>query len=55
MDKKILTGQIETHLTKLPHSEKLVHKEIVADFIKLAAEAKKDGFDLQVISGFRSY
>ena len=48
-----LTGQNETHLTS--HQGQRLHQGMLAAFIRLQQAAAKDGFDLQVASGFRSF
>ncbi len=48
------TGVTDDHIVALKNGQGL-HKSIMADFEKLHAAALRAGFDLQVISGFRSY
>lgn len=53
-----LTGQVETHLTRLDNGENnhvLVHKSVQSPFIALQTAAKQAGFNLQIASGFRSF
>ncbi len=50
-----LTGQTEQHLTLLPNSSFLLHRDIVNDFIKLQTAAAQAGFQLEIVSSFRSY
>ncbi len=52
---ELLTGRSQAHLQSLLPSTKLVHQDLIPDFAKLKMAAKKDGFDLQVISAYRSF
>lgn len=49
-----LTGQVETHLTRL-NKHTLLHKSVLKPFIELQTLAKQSGFNLQIASGFRSF
>ena len=49
-----LTGQVETHLTRL-NEHTSIHHDVVAPFLALQASAKEAGFNLQIASGFRSF
>ena len=54
----ILVGQDETHLCSAEDAEWLtggVHRDVVAPFRELRAAAAGAGFDLAVLSGFRSF
>ncbi len=54
----ILTGTTETHLCSSAGATSLgarVHREVVAPFRELQREAQGAGFDLQILSGFRSF
>ncbi len=54
----VLTGQTEGHLCSRPDTERLearVHAQVVAPFVRLRAEAAEVGFDLRIVSGFRSF
>jgi LAS superfamily LD-carboxypeptidase LdcB len=53
----LLTGQVETHLL-LPENTGLdvpVHRDILEPFQQLRAAAADAGFDLAILSGFRSF
>lgn len=49
----LLTGRSEEHLV-LRENYKL-HKKVLPSFINLQTLAKKNGFDLQIVSAFRSF
>jgi LAS superfamily LD-carboxypeptidase LdcB len=54
----ILVGQDETHLCSAEDAEWLtvsVHREVVDPFRELASAAAGAGFDLAILSGFRSF
>lgn len=58
MNAAILTGRTEAHLCAPPETEALgapVHREVVEPFRRLRAEAERDGFALEILSGFRSF
>ncbi len=58
MDPTILTGRTETHLCASADAEILgaqVHREVVGPFLALRAEARRAGFDLRILSGFRGF
>ena len=55
MNIDILLGKTEDHLVPLEGTKFFVHQQMLHDFLKLKQSAKKDGFDLQVASAFRSY
>jgi LAS superfamily LD-carboxypeptidase LdcB len=53
-----LTGQTEDHLCSAEDAELLgvhVHRDVVMPLHQLRDEAGRAGFDLQLLSGFRSY
>jgi LAS superfamily LD-carboxypeptidase LdcB len=53
-----LVGQSETHLCSAEDAEGLgarVHRDALESFGKLRADAAKEGFDLAIFSGFRSF
>ncbi len=53
-----LTGETTRHLCSPDHGEvvgALVHKEVVRPFLDLKSEAARAGFDLRILSGFRSF
>ena len=49
-----LTGQVETHLTQID-ARTSIHRDVLAPFLALQANAKEAGFNLQIASGFRSF
>jgi LAS superfamily LD-carboxypeptidase LdcB len=53
-----LTGRTEHHLCSPADAERLgtpVHRDVVEPFEKLREEARKEGFDVRIDSGFRSF
>jgi LAS superfamily LD-carboxypeptidase LdcB len=53
-----LTGQTEQHLCSPADAELLgvrVHRDVVQPFLDLQHDAKQAGFDLRILSGFRSF
>lgn len=59
MNYEILCGHTTDHLNSLKSDRDdkviLVHHLMINDFKRLQKEASEEGFDLQIISGFRSY
>ena len=55
MNVDILFGKTTEHLVSLEGTKFFVHKNMVLDFLRLQKDAAIDGFDLQIISGFRDY
>ena len=53
--KDLLLGLSIDHLIQIPASAFPIHKEALASFLKLRDCAQVNGFDLQVISSFRSF
>jgi len=52
----ILTGKTEEHLGPiLNNGAFLLHQEALADFYSLRQNCKNEGFDLEVVSSFRSF
>jgi LAS superfamily LD-carboxypeptidase LdcB len=54
----LLTGQTERHLCSSADAESLgvrLHRDVVEPFLQLKGEARKADFDLQILSGFRSF
>lgn len=54
----ILTGTTEAHLCSSADATSLgdrVHRQVVAPFRELQREARGAGFDLRILSGFRSF
>jgi len=53
-----LTGQTDQHLCSATDAELLgarVHREVVKPFLQLKDEARRAGFDLTILSGFRDF
>ncbi len=50
-----LTGKTDSHIIQSSHFQKALHSQVETPLKKLQLKAKEAGFDLQVISGFRSY
>jgi LAS superfamily LD-carboxypeptidase LdcB len=53
-----VTGQTDRHLCSPADVELLgarVNREVVQPFLRLRDEAQKEGFDLRILSGFRSF
>lgn len=53
-----LIGQTDRHLCSPVQGEPIgsrVHRDVVRPFIRLRHAARKEGFDLRVLSGFRSF
>jgi LAS superfamily LD-carboxypeptidase LdcB len=58
VDTAYLTGETDSHLCSLEQAESLgvpVHEEVVEPFLLLRGEAAVAGFDLQILSGYRSF
>ena len=51
---KILTGQTDTHIKWLTDNKGL-HKEVIKPWNELVQAAKKNGFSLDIASGYRSF
>lgn len=54
MKQAMLMGQVETHLAPVSEQHKL-HVESIAAFQAMQRQAKMDGFNLQLVSSFRSF
>ena len=53
-----LTGETEEHLCTAAEVERLgvpVHRDVISPFLRLQDAARDAGFDLQILSGFRSF
>lgn len=50
-----LCGKTTSHLADAGDYAKVLHKDVIAPFEALKAEASEMGFDLQIASGFRSF
>lgn len=50
-----LTGQSQDHVVTLPAQSKLIHPQALVAFQQLQTRAKQAGFNLDVVSGFRSF
>jgi len=58
MTTRLLTGHTEDHLCAPSDAERLgvrAHRDVVEPFRKLQDDARREGFDLQILSGFRSF
>ena len=55
MNVDILLGKTNEHLVPLPGTKLLIHHLMLQDFLSLQKDAVAEGFNLQVISGFRDY
>jgi len=55
MQTQALTGQTQDHVVALPSQPKLIHQQVLAPFQQLQARAKQAGFNLDVVSSFRSF
>ncbi len=57
INEELLFGKTKRHLftSTNPDENYEIHREAVESFLKLQAEARQDGFDLRIISSFRSY
>lgn len=51
----LLTGRSEMHLTLLPGSSARIHRAVAEPFERLRKKAHTAGFELDVVSGFRSF
>lgn len=54
----VLTGQTDEHLCSSDAAEPLgarVHRDVVAPFLRLQDDARAAGFELGILSGFRSF
>jgi len=50
----ILYGLSQAHITML-NSTAGIHQEMLSDYLKMVAAAKKDGIDICIVSGFRNF
>ncbi|MGD8867650.1 MAG: D-alanyl-D-alanine carboxypeptidase family protein, partial [Gemmatimonadales bacterium] len=53
-----LTGRTDQHLCSSTEAESLgarIHREVLPRFRRLQKDARGEGFDLQILSGFRSF
>jgi LAS superfamily LD-carboxypeptidase LdcB len=55
MNVDILLGKTNEHLVPLPGTTFFIHHLMLRDFLLLQKDALAEGFNLQVISGFRDY
>jgi LAS superfamily LD-carboxypeptidase LdcB len=58
VDAAALTGQTEGHLCSQTEADLMgtpLHRDVVEPFFRLQEAARAEGFDLQVLSGFRSF
>lgn len=52
---EMLTGRTEAHVAVIPGSSLRLHKDVLAPFTKLQKLARKEGLELEVVSGFRGF
>lgn len=52
---EILTGRTASHVALAPDGKSRLHKDAIADFTRLAQDAKHEGFDLRIVSSYRDY
>ena len=58
LDLSLLTGQTESYLCSDSYAVRVgapVHAEVVGPFLRLQEDARQEGFDLRILSGFRSF
>lgn len=55
MNIEILKGITTEHLVELQGTNILLHHQVIKDFLRLKKDAYNDGFDLQILSGFRDF
>lgn len=58
LDATVLTGRTEEHLCSPADAARLgvsVHRDVVHPFLQLRSDARRAGFELGIISGFRSF
>jgi len=58
MNPAILTGRTESHLCSASEAAALgasIHRDVVAPFIALREEARRAGFEVEIVSGFRGF
>lgn len=51
----LLTGQSDAHVAEIPGEKIRVHREVLGPLASLQDAARKAGFELLVVSGFRDY
>jgi LAS superfamily LD-carboxypeptidase LdcB len=54
-DLNFLVGKSKDHITFDPQFEKPIHKQTATSFIALQSDARKRGFDIGILSGFRDF
>ncbi|NQZ91214.1 MAG: M15 family metallopeptidase [Moritella sp.] len=55
LNTQALTGQTQDHVIALPLQPKLIHRQALTAFQQLQTRAKQAGFNLDVVSSFRSF
>jgi len=55
MKPEIVTGRTEEHLAESGEFAGVLHQSVIEPFEELVSSAAKAGFDLRIISGFRSF
>jgi hypothetical protein len=50
-----LTGKTDHHIIQSSHFQRALHRQVETPLKKLQLKAQQAGFDLQILSGFRSY
>lgn len=55
MNIDILFGKTTEHLVPVEGTKYFIHKNVLPEFLKLQRDAALEGFDLQIISGFRDF
>lgn len=55
MNIDLLLGKTTEHLVTLEGTKHSIHKQMLADYLKLQSAAKKEDINLQIVSAFRDY
>lgn len=55
MDIEVLTGSTRSHVVNRENIGKSIHTEVLESFLRLKRDAKKQGIDLSILSGYRSF
>lgn len=53
--KQVLFGQTQNHVIKPDSQQRQIHQQVAPAFEKLQERAKQAGFNLTIVSGFRSF
>ncbi len=51
----LLTGKTHRHVVREAFSDQLIHKDVLGPFQKLRKDSIKNGFRIEILSGFRDY